>query len=49
MYGLGEGGVFFYKLTRNLNLTKILFFFLCMYVGGGVRRGKERGRVSVRA
>ena len=39
---LGGGGVFFYKLTRNTNLT-----FFCGGVGGG---GKGRGgRVSVRA
>ena len=35
--------VFFYKLTRNTNLTN---FFLRGVGGGG---GKGRGRVSVRA
>ena len=29
------GGVFFYKLTRNPNLTKNLFFFFFFFFGGG--------------
>ena len=41
---MGNGGVFFYKLTKNPNLTKNLFFFL-----GGGEGSKVRGRVSVRA
>ena len=49
---LGVGGVFFYKLTRNLNLTKksyFLFFSFFLGGGGGGGTGKGRGRVSVRA
>ena len=43
-----SGMVFFYKLTRNPNLTKffILFIFFFFLGGGGVKGG---GRVSVRA
>ena len=41
------GGVFFYKLTRNPNLTKKIFFYLLG--GGGGAGGKGRGRVSVHA
>ena len=45
------GEIFFYKLTRNPNLTKNIFFFF--FLGGGGREregaGKVRGRVSVRA
>ena len=33
--GRGWGGVFFYKLTRNPNLTKNLFFFFFFLGGGG--------------
>ena len=31
----GDGGVSFYKSTRNPNLTKIFFFFLGGGGGGG--------------
>ena len=44
------GGVFFYKLTRNPNLTKNLFFsffFFFFFWGGGGVNG--RGKVSVHA
>ena len=41
----GGGCVFFYKLTRNPNLT----FFFCGGGGGGGGGGKGEGRVSVRA
>ena len=41
-----EGGVFFYKLTRNPNLTKISFFFFFFFFGGGGwgERGEEAGK-----
>ena len=41
----GGGEYFYYKLTRNPNLTKNFFFF---FFDGGWR-GKGRGSVSVRA
>ena len=37
---LWVGGVFFYKLTRNPNLTKISF----LLGGGGGERGEEAGK-----
>ena len=43
------GGVFFYKLTRNPNLTKNFFLFLCVCMAGGGGGSKRRGRVSVHA
>ena len=35
----GGRGVFFYKLTRNPNLTKKSFFFFFFYAGGGGYKG----------
>ena len=43
-----RGGLFFYKLIKNPNLTKIFFFFFFFFFGGGGGGGgKGMGGVGV--
>ena len=44
IFSWGGGGVFFYKLTRNPNLTKSLFFFFFFFFFGGRGWGGVEGR-----